>query len=249
MLVLAAATVAFNLSLQDLPATLYGALVVMVLAVPLTRVMVSITQGTFTGTGIYAQADDEKKEELTGYEQIATPVALAEWNMRRGSRFADAAVVAGAGAGVAHLAGIENWVETALAVWPVYDVALHPRLGATVGKVVCQVCVVSPASGAEQLGTVRALLRWLLLVGNLPFIVIQTSVTGDVLWCFDPRISVMKPVYCGSVVVPKSERARLATLGQSQRASLLAETVRCSHAIGPDLPSAPARRANAQAHR
>jgi hypothetical protein len=73
-----------------------------------------------------------------------------------------------------------------------------------------------------------------LLVVNVPFILLQLRASGDLIWSIDPRLSAMKPVYCGTILITAAERRRLTGLAASERATQLAETFRAVRAIpGP----------------
>jgi hypothetical protein len=184
------------------------------------------------------EAEEEKAEELAGHEALVTPVKLPRWNQRFSARVVDTGLLVGAGKLLALAIGTEwfapatgaEWFVVALLLWPLYDIALHAGLGATAGKALCRMRVVD-AGGAERVGVLRAARRWALLFANLPFILIQLAAPGDLVWSIDPRLSVMKPVYCGTILTTAAERRRLAGLAMGVRAEQLADTFRAVRAI------------------
>jgi hypothetical protein len=184
------------------------------------------------------EAEEEKAEALAGYEALVTPVKLPRWNQRLSARALDTALLLGAGKLLALAIGTEwfalatgaEWFVIALLLWPLYDIALHAGLGATAGKALCRMRVVD-AGGAERVGVLRAAGRWALLLVNVPFILIQLAAPGDLVWSIDPRLSVMKPAYCGTILTTAAERRRLAGLATTVRAEQLADTFRAVRAI------------------
>ena len=77
--------------------------------------------------------------------------------------------------------------------------------------------------------------RWALGVVNAPLIWLQVAASGDLLWSIDPRLSAMKPVYCGTILITAAERRRFRGPGAVERAAQLAETFRTVRAIPPLL--------------
>jgi len=193
------------------------------------RIFAEIVRGA-RGQGIYAAGDEEKAAELTAFEAVTTPVRLPDWNRRLLARIVDTGLLALGGLAAA---GAFGTFLTALVVWPVYEIPLVAAFGATAGKFLLGIRVLGVHAGT-RVGVGRAAARFALLVANLPFIFIQTRISGDILWSVDPRLSVMKPTYAGTVVADRRESTRLAALPPAQRRAELEETVRRLRAIpGP----------------
>jgi RDD family len=175
------------------------------------------------------EAGKDREEALAAHEALVTPVTLPTWNRRFAARVLDTLLLIGASLLLAGATGA-NWFLLAVPLWALYDIALHAVLGATAGKALCRLRVVH-ADGAARVGALRAAGRWALLVVNVPFIWIQLTVAGDLLWSIDPRLSALKPIYCGTILTTAAERRRLAGLAPSMRAQQLADTFRAVRAI------------------
>jgi hypothetical protein len=184
------------------------------------------------------EAEEEQQEAMAAHEALVTPVMLPTWNRRLVARLID--TILAVGVIVLVLVSLGRPIAPTLFVvaailWPLYDIPLHASVGATAGKALCRIRVVH-AGGADHVGVLRATGRWVLVVMNLPFIVLQTRVTGDLLWAIDPRLSVMKPVSCGTLLTTAAEGRRLASLAPSVRDEQLTETFQAVRAIPPPVP-------------
>ena len=91
------------------------------------------------------------------------------------------------------------------------------------------------AGGAARVGVLRAAGRWTLSVVNAPLSWTQQILPLDLLWSIGPRLSALKPVYCGTIVITAAERRRLRGLTAVERAAE-AETFRTVRAIPAQLP-------------
>jgi RDD family len=208
---------------------IHGALIGSFVGVPLSLVWAPFLRWH---QGMEHEAEEERAEALAAHETLVTPVKLPTWNRRFAARVLDTLLLIGTSLLLALATGAE-WFLVALLLWPLYDIVLHAVLGATTGKALCRIRVVH-AGGAARVGVVRGAGRWALLVVNVPFILLQLRASGDLIWSIDPRLSAMKPVYCGTILITAAERRRLTGLAASERATQLAETFRAVRAIpGP----------------
>jgi hypothetical protein len=208
---------------------IHGALISGAVGIPLSFPLAPLVRWQHRKT---KEEQEERAEAFAPHEDLVTPVQLPTWNRRLAARVLDTLLLVGVSLLGAVVTGA-NWVLLALVLWPLYDIVLHAWFGATAGKTLCRICVVD-ADGAARVGVLRAAGRWVLLVVNVPFIWAQTRVTGDLLWSIDPRLSAMKPVYWGTILITAAERRRLGRLGAVERAAQLAETFHAVRTIpGP----------------
>jgi hypothetical protein len=185
------------------------------------RVVVARIVGGIRGEDPDAGVEEQRAEDLAGYEAIETPIQLAEWNRRFGARLIDSAIVVLAIVVFSRTAGFQSGAEAmggVLVAWGVVEIPGTAVAGVTPGKLLLRIRVLAVASATVSVGLRIAMSRAGVLLLNLPFFWIASRVSGDLLWCFSPRISAWKPVYGGALVVPRSEVRRLALLANPEQA-------------------------------